>query len=79
MTDPGPVRRIRLDRIVPWRCACPAAAKDYAKKLRAGQQLPPIWVQKFGPLYEIFDGMHRARAHKMVGRKTIKVIVIIRA
>jgi uncharacterized ParB-like nuclease family protein len=79
MTDPIPVRRIRLDRIAPWRCSCPAAAKDYAKKLRAGQQLPPIKVQKFGRRYEIFDGMHRARAHKLVGRKTIRVIVIVEA
>jgi len=30
-------------------------------------------------MYEIFDGMHRARAHKLVGRKTIKAIVILDA
>jgi hypothetical protein len=69
--------RIRIDRIVPWRCAYPPAAKAYAKRLRAGEELPAIELEKLGPLYRIFDGMHRARAHKIVGRKTIKAIVIV--
>jgi hypothetical protein len=44
---------IRLDHITPWRCSYPAAAKDYAQKLRAGETLPAIQVQKFGAQHEI--------------------------
>jgi hypothetical protein len=32
----------------------------------------PIKVQKFGPIYEIFDGMHRARAHKWSAAKLLR-------
>jgi uncharacterized ParB-like nuclease family protein len=71
------VTRISLDRIMPWRVSYPPAVKDYMKRLRAGERLRPIHVEKLGPLYRIFDGMHRAQAHVRAGRKTIRAIVIV--
>jgi uncharacterized ParB-like nuclease family protein len=45
--------------------------------LRAGRRLPPIEVIDYGGVYEISDGMHRARAAKRVGRKTIEATRIV--
>jgi len=73
------VTRINISDIVPWRCAYPPAARRYAAMLRAGQKLPPIIVINYGGVYEIFDGMHRARAAKMTGRKTIEAKISIDA
>jgi uncharacterized ParB-like nuclease family protein len=39
---------------------------------------PPIWVemrQRGKYRYRIFDGMHRTRAAKLAGRKTVEAIV----
>jgi hypothetical protein len=71
------VIRIRFSSIMPWRCKHPPAVRRYAAMLRAGQKLPPIEVIDYGGVYEISDGMHRARAAKMVGRKTIEAIQIV--
>jgi hypothetical protein len=67
---------IRISDIVPWRCAFPPAVRMYAAMLRAGHNLRPIHVNHRGGLYEIQDGMHRARAAKRVGRKTIAAHLI---
>jgi uncharacterized ParB-like nuclease family protein len=66
------VTSINISDILRWRCAYPPAARRYAAMLRAGHKLPPILVIDYGGVYEIFDGMHRARAAKMIGRKTIE-------
>jgi hypothetical protein len=71
------VVRIRISSLAPWRCKHPPAVRQYAAILSAGHKLPPIEVVDYGGVYEILDGMHRARAAKMVGRKTIKAIKIV--
>jgi uncharacterized ParB-like nuclease family protein len=73
------VQRIRISEIEPWRCACAKAAQRYAAMLRSGHQLPPILVtrQRGKYRYQISDGMHRTRAAKLAGRKTVEAIVIV--
>lgn len=73
-------RRILISQIEPWRCSYPPAVTQYAALLKSGHTtFPPISVikQKGRFRYRIFDGMHRARAMKIFGRKTISAVVIV--
>lgn len=72
------VVQVRLSDIASWRCASPAAARQYAARLQSGEVLPPIdLIRQAGRYrYRIFDGMHRARAAKLAGRKTIRAVLI---
>jgi hypothetical protein len=57
--------------------AYPQAARSYAAMLRSEHRLRPIEVVKQGAgVFRIFDGMHHARAAKIIGRKTIEAVVI---
>src|SRR5262249_25640554 len=73
------VSRIRISDIKPWRCDSPPIAQRYAAMLRAGYKLPPIILIDLGGVYEIFNGKHRTRAAKMLGRKTIEAKVGVNA
>jgi uncharacterized ParB-like nuclease family protein len=62
-------RREKLDRKKVTR---------YRQALRRGDTFPPIWVIKHRPgLYELFDGYHRLHAHRLEGRKTIQIRVVV--
>jgi uncharacterized ParB-like nuclease family protein len=65
---------IRL--IEPWRCQSPKKWRAYAKMTRADDEFPPIEVIRqssklHGYPYRLFDGYHRTRAAKHIGRRTI--------
>jgi uncharacterized ParB-like nuclease family protein len=47
--------------------------------LRAGKELPPVMVirQPGRYRYRLFDGFHRSRAAKLVGRKVIDAVVFV--
>jgi uncharacterized ParB-like nuclease family protein len=52
----------------------------YVAMLREGKKTPAILVIRQGgkrDRYRIFDGAHRARATRLIGRKTIKARVIV--
>ena len=78
-TEAMKVTRIRISDIARWRCDYPPVARRYATMLRDGHKLPPIMVVDLGGVYQIFNGKHRARAAKMLGRKTIEAKVGIDA
>lgn len=51
---------------------------QYRQALRRGDTFPPIYVEKYRVgLYEVMDGYHRYHAHRLEGRKTIRVRVIM--
>src|SRR5262245_57353893 len=68
--------RIRLDCIAPLACNRPDDVRRYVAMLRAGKKAPAIWLikQQRGSKYRyrIFDGAHRLRAARLVGRTTIE-------
>jgi uncharacterized ParB-like nuclease family protein len=72
-------QRILISQIQPWRCAHPPAAAKYTSLLKSGHTIPPIEVikQKGRFRYRIFDGMHRTRAMKICGRRTVRACVIV--
>jgi uncharacterized ParB-like nuclease family protein len=50
----------------------------YRQALRQGDTFPPIDVIKHRPgFYEVFDGYHRFHAHRLEGRKTIAIRVVV--
>jgi hypothetical protein len=72
---------IKLTDLQPWRCGCPTAARDYARRIKAGERLKPIQVirQRGRYRFRIFDGMHRARGARIAGQATVEAVVIGRA
>jgi transcriptional regulator with XRE-family HTH domain/uncharacterized ParB-like nuclease family protein len=73
-----PIKDIVKDEdIYPRRNESPKTIEAYAESLEAGAKFPPILVQRIstndGEEYTVFlDGLHRARAHEQVGRKSIE-------
>ena len=50
----------------------------YRQALRRGDTFPPVAVIKHQPgHYEVLDGYHRFHAHRLEGRKTIRINVIV--
>jgi uncharacterized ParB-like nuclease family protein len=50
----------------------------YRQALRRGDTFPPVDVVEHRPgLYEVMDGYHRFHAHRLEGRKTIQIRVIV--
>ena len=50
----------------------------YRHALRRGDTFPPIAVIKHrSGHYEVLDGYHRFHAHRLEGRKTIQINVIV--
>jgi ParB-like chromosome segregation protein Spo0J len=50
----------------------------YRQALRQGDTFPPIGVIKHRPgCYEVLDGYHRFHAHRLEGRKTIRISVVV--
>jgi len=50
--------------------------------MRAGDEFPPVAVIRqssklHGYQYRLFDGMHRTRAAKYIGRRTIVAHIIV--
>jgi len=81
MSNPNPPVRIPIRLIEPWRCAHPAKWRKYAAMMRAGEEFPPVLVIGQSPKlrgypYRLFDGYHRTRAAKHVGRRTVPAHVI---
>jgi uncharacterized ParB-like nuclease family protein len=74
----APIRRIPIRMIMPWRCTAKPDWREFAKLMREGPNFPPVLVQRQSGSYpyRLFDGFHRTRAAKHVGRKTIAAIVI---
>jgi uncharacterized ParB-like nuclease family protein len=72
--------RIRLDCIAPLACNQPDDVRRYVAMLRAGKKAPAIQLikQRRGSKYRyrIFDGAHRLRAARLVGRATIEARII---
>lgn len=73
--------RVRLSSIAPLRCTQPDDVRRYMAMLEAGEKAPSIHLirQRRGSryLYRIFDGAHRSRAARRVGRKTIDARIIV--
>jgi uncharacterized ParB-like nuclease family protein len=70
---------IPLSQIEPLACKRPDAVRTYVAMLREGKKAPAIQVIKQrnrAHRYRIFDGAHRTRAAKRVGRKTIEAQII---
>jgi uncharacterized ParB-like nuclease family protein len=70
---------IPLGQIEPLACKRSDAVRAFAAMLREGKKAPAIWVIKQHNKrhrYRIFDGAHRARAAKRVGRTTIEARII---
>ena len=77
-----PIRLIPIRLIEPWRCATPPGWREYAAMMRAGNEFPPVQVIRqssklHGYPYRLFDGYHRTRAAKHIGRRTIAAHVIV--
>jgi uncharacterized ParB-like nuclease family protein len=72
---------VQLRLIAPLACRSPDDARRYADMLREGMKAPPIWPirQRRGSryAYRIFDGAHRVRAARRVGRTTIEARIIV--
>jgi len=51
------------------------AVADYAERIEAGDELPPIDVYFDGSAYWIADGFHRWHAHRKLGHNLITCIV----
>ena len=76
-----PIRLIPIRLIEPWRCTTPPGWREYAAMMRAGDEFPPVQVIRqssklHGYPYRLFDGYHRTRAAKHIGRRTIAAHVI---
>jgi hypothetical protein len=76
-----PTRLIPIRLIEPWRCTYLRLWREYAVMLRAGNEFPPVQVIRqssklHGYSYRLYDGMHRTRAAKHIGRRTIAAHVI---
>lgn len=50
----------------------------YRQALRRGDTFPPVGViqHRIGR-YEVLDGFHRFHAHRLEGRKTIQITVVV--
>jgi hypothetical protein len=75
--------RVPIRLIEPWRCTAIPDWRKYAARMLAGDKFPPVLVIRQsskvrGYPYRLFDGFHRARAAKRIGRKSIEAIVIAR-
>ena len=72
--------RIPIALIKPLPCNRPETVPHYAAMLRERRKAPPIMVikQRRGSRYpfRLFDGAHRLRAAKLIGRKTIMANVV---
>lgn len=53
-----------------------AAAWRMADALMAGQTLPPVLVRVHGPGYQVLDGHHRLRAHRLAGKDRIAARIV---
>jgi len=76
--------RIALKSITPFRMnhgtrnESRRSVRAYAKQMQAGVRFPPIVVVKHAAhCYELFDGMHRARAARLAGRQMIEVSLML--
>ncbi|MGB9392468.1 MAG: ParB N-terminal domain-containing protein [Xanthobacteraceae bacterium] len=77
-----PIRQIPIRMIMPWRCTANPDWREYAKLMREGHEFPPVLIERqsskrYGYPYRLFDGYHRTRAAKHIGRKTIAAHVIV--
>jgi uncharacterized ParB-like nuclease family protein len=75
-------RLIPIRLIEPWRCTALPDWRKYAAMMRAGDDFPPVKVIRqssklHGYPYRLFDGLHRTRAAKHIGRRTIRAHVIV--
>ncbi len=71
--------RLRLCHIAPLVCRGGGiAVRRYMKTMLAGEEALPISVikQRGRYRYRIFDGAHRARAARRIGRRTIQATII---
>lgn len=67
--------RVPLDRVVSTQATVHTQkVKDMAGKLRNGVKGKPT-ANLRGGMFVLTDGNHRAAAHKIAGRKTIKILV----
>jgi ParB-like chromosome segregation protein Spo0J len=50
----------------------------FRQALRRGDRFPPVgvWKHRTGR-YEVLDGYHRFHAHRLEGRKTIRIKVVV--
>lgn len=44
--------------------------------LKAGKELPPIIVRRIGKEFQVVDGHHRFKAHRMLGKKFINARIV---
>jgi hypothetical protein len=62
-----------------YRCR-PDAVRRYVIMLREGRKAPPIWLERLprgsSYRYRVFDGAHRLRAAKRLGRTTMEAVII---
>jgi ParB-like chromosome segregation protein Spo0J len=70
-----PIPDIKLDR-QPAEYLDPEKVKRYARMLRSGVALPPVWVYSDGSSFWLYDGFHRIAAASRIKRKTFWAEVI---
>jgi ParB-like chromosome segregation protein Spo0J len=74
--------RTNIGNIIIGRCLGGLDRKKitrYRQALRRGDIFPPILVMQYRRgRYEVFDGFHRYHAHRLEGRKTIEIFVIVK-
>jgi hypothetical protein len=73
--------KVPIRLIEPWRCSALPDWREYMAMMRAGHKFPPVQLIRqsskvHGYPYRLFDGFHRARAAKRIGRKSIEAIII---
>ena len=75
-----PVVTIALDQIEPYLCPSVVAVNRYEAMFRAGEEVPPILVERSGPgvrhPYRIYNGAHRRQGAILAGRTTIEAVII---
>ncbi len=74
-------RLIPIRLIEPWRCT-KSGWQTYMTMMLAGDEIPPVQVIRqssklHGYPYRLFDGRHRTRAAKYIGRRSIAAEVIV--
>jgi uncharacterized ParB-like nuclease family protein len=73
------IHRIGIHLIEPLACDRPEKVRSYIAMLRARKSPPPVLlIRQYGRRYRyrVFDGAHRLRAARRVGRKTITARIV---
>src|SRR5688500_17267819 len=73
--DVPPIKRVRTNRvfIATQPCVSENQVERYTNDLKDGASMPPVAAIKCKDGIIVWNGHHRLSAHRLAGRKTIKV------